>query len=1764
MSRLKRILSGLPAWSLSILSLALMCWLTLSPQPLPEMTPTFSGADLLAHGLMFGGITFCFLLDRQRRREWRPVGLAYILWAFIVATAIGILIEYAQLWMELGRSFEVRDMEADGAGALFCSLLWYFLQGRWSAKKPEKPDQPAPEEAKEASPSGSDDQKQSPGKPRFRHQIKSAWIRIPLKVIFGILLFIIILPILVYIPPVQTLMKNMACSVLRDKTGMDVSIDKFRIRFPLDVSLENVVVLPAPKDTMVTAGELIANVKLMPLLKSDVQIKELRLLDGYYKMVAEDTSMIMKVRAGLLDVSPGASFNLKTMDLTLDKAVMKNGRISLLMDVWKKQPNPDTTQTQMVIKARSLDLENINFGMSMLPTIDTLSLDVKKLHLREGIINLTDSKITAAYVGGDSGNVTYIQPTAEYVAAHPAPVDTISPPSPPMTIALDSIALTRFNVLYATKGVKPAKGFDPAYISVSDLNIGLRDFYNQSASIRLPISMLSGKERSGLTITSGYGMVAVDETGLNISELLIKTLYSSISADADVPFAMMEMKPNAKMRVSANASLGQQDVTAFLPMAGSYLSHLPDKRPIKLQLDASGSISDLTVRNLTLDVPSTLTLFAKGHALNPTDLKRMDADLTLDGRLTNPHVVQSMLALKGFDIPALSIKGTASAHRENYAADFDLRTSDGDLVGNGRFGMNSESYMADIRATGINVGKFVPDLGIGHLTASVKANGAGFNPTSPRTHTDADIHISEIEWQGKRLHDIDAQAKLSSGVYDLTLRSPNQDADLSLTASGSIRGQRYDFDVDGHIHHLDLHALGLMTDMCEGSADIAVKGFFDAASYHGDITLDATQIDWNMPDMYIHLPHGINGRFLAEDSFTSLFIDSDMTSVDFNSPTEMKALIEAFTTAGESVSRQIADRRLLVDELHEKLPQFELSLAASGKGLMNQFLQPNGLQADTLSLSLSNTDMLAGDVRLLGLNTGSLALDTITLDLHQRESLLDYRAHIGNRPGTLDEFARIDLLGYAGGNRVSLSATQHNIEGEMGYRIGLTAAVTDSLATIHLTPLKATIAYLPWTINPDNHIDINLNSTPIHIEADLQAQSKESQICLRTQDNDKGEEELYLKLDNIHVQDFLQMNVFAPPLTATVSSEIHLSYDKQQSFFGSGTIGVKDFTYERQRVGDFDMTFDAGLDLNGNTKAQASLLIDNEKALSAHCILENDSVSHSITPKDLGVSLTHFPLKVANAFLGPDVASLSGSLNGEMSMNGSFTKPLLNGYLSFDEAALYIPMMASSLKFDSEPITVKENVISFNDFDILGANANPLKVTGNVDATNFSDILINLGLDANNFQLVNNDRRARSDIYGKLFLTMNATAKGSMSRMNVNGRVTVLNNTDITYAISDSEDVLTQGQDENVVKFVQFSDTTQTSKADSIVSTLAMRISASLTINPGTQIEVLLPGNSTNKVDLSPSGTLSYFQNYMGDMRLNGQININSGVAQYSLPVMGQKKFKFDQGSYVAWNGDIMNPILNIKALDELKANVQQGGNSRLINFLITLNITNNLSAPKVVFDLSTDDDLSIQNELQSMSADQRSTQAMNLLLYGQYTGPGAKASSNLSGNPLYSFVTSQLNQWAAKNIRGVDLSFGIDQYDKSVNGQTSTTTSYSYQFSKSLFDNRFKIVVGGNYSTDASADENFAQNLISDISFEYMLKQTQNLSMYVRLFRHTGWESILEGEVTETGAGFVMKRRLSNMRQLWPFRRHRRRNTLLVPADTTDTLKKIPVKETK
>lgn len=278
---------------------------------------------------------------------------------------------------------------------------------------------------------------------------------------------------------------------------------------------------------------------------------------------------------------------------------------------------------------------------------------------------------------------------------------------------------------------------------------------------------------------------------------------------------------------------------------------------------------------------------------------------------------------------------------------------------------------------------------------------------------------------------------------------------------------------------------------------------------------------------------------------------------------------------------------------------------------------------------------------------------------------------MGNRANNpIAEFADVNVNGYIGENRGLMSLTQKNQKGETGYRLGFTAAIADSLANIHFTPLKATIAYLPWTFNDDNYVEMNVNN--YKISADLTAASKESSVRLLTQKGRRGNDELNVNIKNVRVQDFLRMSVFAPPLTASVNADMKVGYANNW-LYGSGNVGISDFTYDRLRVGDMDLKLGAAFNDDGTSGIGATLKVDGSNAMTATLRMKPDSITKEMVPEKAGLRLIRFPLNMANAFLGADVARLSGYLKGRIDMSGSFKKPVLNGSIKCDSVEYLCP-----------------------------------------------------------------------------------------------------------------------------------------------------------------------------------------------------------------------------------------------------------------------------------------------------------------------------------------------------------------------------------------------------------------------------------------------------------------------------------------------------------
>ena len=319
----------------------------------------------------------------------------------------------------------------------------------------------------------------------------------------------------------------------------------------------------------------------------------------------------------------------------------------------------------------------------------------------------------------------------------------------------------------------------------------------------------------------------------------------------------------------------------------------------------------------------------------------------------------------------------------------------------------------------------------------------------------------------------------------------------------------------------------------------------------------------------------------------------------------------------------------------------------------------------------------------------------------------------------------------------------------------------------------------------------------------------------------------------------------------------------------------------------------------------------------------------------------------------------------------------------------------------------------------------------------------------------------------------------------------------------------------------------------------ALNILVDVDIENGAKINAFLQPEGRDRVNINGEGSLRYSIDFAGKDDLHGTYTIESGVFRYTPPVLTQKVFNIVEGSSLTWNGDMLNPQLNLQGTNKVRTSVpnETGNGTRLVDFDITAMLKNTLSNIDLKFDLEAKNDAAIESELQTLTDTQRSQAAINLLLYNSYSGSKTTGDLSTTG-ALFSFLQSQINSWAANNLKGIDVSFGINQYEGSSEAGGRTETSYSYHLSKSLFDDRFKIAIGGEYSTEAKDESSFSENLINDISFEYLLTPTG--SRYLRLFRHKGIESVLEGEVTITGISFVMKHKLSSLGEMFKWLRRK------------------------
>ena len=845
------------------------------------------------------------------------------------------------------------------------------------------------------------------------------------------------------------------------------------------------------------------------------------------------------------------------------------------------------------------------------------------------------------------------------------------------------------------------------------------------------------------------------------------------------------------------------------------------------------------------------------------------------------------------------------------------------------------------------------------------------------------------------------------------------------------------------------------------------------------------------------------------------------------------------------LTKQIEERRLDHATLRQVLPSAGMQLTAGQANPVSYFLKTKNISFNDFTLRFGSTPArgINGRTAVHGLRVDSLQLDTVFFAVKQDTSRMMLQSGVINGPKNPQFVFRSTLTGEIRSEDAELTVNYVDGKGQTGVLFGVNARpLTEGHGKgngvlLNLTPAEPVIAYRKFHfVDNSNWIYLH-NNMRVYANIDMDS---DNGLGFRMQ-SDKNDsislQNMNVELSRFQLGELSEVLPYMPRLTGLFSAEAQY-IQTPTSLQVSAEANIDELTYERQHVGDIGMgaTWLPG-DKGATHYLNTYFSYDNREVMTADGILTQKNGKDTL---EVTTSFEHFPMKIANAFVPDQMISFTGDLDGGMYIYGPLEKPRMHGDITLDSVSVYARQAGARYWFDDRPVQIKDNQLIYDKFATYTTSKNPFTINGKVDFRNLERPTADLKLLAENYTLLDAPRTRESLIYGKIFVDLNATVRGPLDALTMRGNMNLLGNTDVTYVLTDSP-LTVEDRLEGLVTFTSFADTASVgTDAAPAMSLGGMDMIMSVHIDNAVRLRADLSPDRSKFIELEGGGDLNMQYTPQGDISLTGRYTLSGGIMKYSLPIIPLKEFQINNGSYVDWRGDPMNPTLNLKATERMRASVADGddGGSRVVNFDVSIAIKNRLDAPELIFDITAPDDATIENELQAMGAEERSKQAIAMLATGVYMNSGVKGGGLSMGSALNSVIQSQINSLAGSAFQSINASFTMGMEDRTSAETGDKQTDYSFRYSQRLFNDRVQIVIGGKVTTGANAT-NDAESFIDNISLEYRLDTSG--TRYVRVFYDKNYESVLDGEITETGVGLVLRRKMDRLGELFIFRKKKK-----------------------
>ena len=1588
--------------------------------------------------------------------------------------------------------------------------------------------------------------------------LRNLWRRLE-NVVFGLVLFLIILYFILQMPAVQNWLIGKVTGYLSDELKTRVEVRHIDIAFFDKLVLEGFYLEDQKGDTLAAIGSLSVGLdpNIFSIFSNRLEFNEVSL---------KNARINIKRAAGEYDTN-----------------------LQFLIDYFSspKKDNEPSKPFSVKIKARNIFLENVDFiqddrvkGRMMRYLVPTASIRVNKIDLVEKIVDIQSVNLKGLLFDFEDYPSQPLPPRPGDEPAATSSTDTLKAPSAPLRFQIGQFSLTDGRFEMDRFHISPARETAPEVMDYNHLQVQNIDF--QADSVKFDSHLVfegvlkhfAAREQCGFEITHGEaGRVVVTDTLTALYGTKIETAESSLGDtvmlhyDTYRDYRHFNSGVALDVRLAKGSKIKLGDLIAFSgPLARNRFFSTNKEEVAQISGQVHGKVAKkLRADNLVIQLGNQTYMEGsfRGDGLTG-DIDQSIIEFQFDRLQSDLRTIGKIIP--GFNPPAAFYTLGNIAFSGDYQIFFgfshilhgkiltDVGNGDVDLNLDLKNGRERATYSGYLNMRDFDLATWSNNPDFGRTTFNIRISDGSSGLTLPTIKARLEGTIDSFSYKGYSYRNVVMNGTFRQFIFDGKLGVKDPNIDFTFDGTVNLKDSIPQFSFETDIRRLDLGALNLIND------DIVVSGKVDRIRINArnwrDINGTAIFRNFNIiqDKSYRHKVDSLRFEsFLRADGTRYMSVNSDIGEGRIEGYFDFQTVFKNLIQVVSRYQPEFANRL--------NLP------AADSTTLKDKF---------TLRINIRDT---RGLTRLL-----STSLDTL------RNIII--RGEVDSREGTSSLHITAPYVGY---NGLALSGTELLWEGNQAnaalhlsipnsvisktilppivfdgalsrnaLHFNLTARDTSSIVKgVHFDGVLSTIDSLwqikfnsseialfndYWAMNEENYIRFAKN---YFVTRDFELFNGDQRILLDSFNQGRG---LSLALTNFDVN-FL--NRFVNTKKVNYRGKIY-DFDVKindlfklqgiNTYISTDTLFINNVPYG-DVTGNIEMAH-----LSAPLWYKFFLNADNRQLRVAGAWIPPkgspeliDEVDMTIHPGEFGahVNAWNFPLAVLETFV-PGISGTNGAMNANVKLFGPFNKIGMNGKARIVSGQFQLDYLKAKYNITNQDILLTSTKI-WADKDTIWDNSTPRNmaiVKGGLNHKFFREWRMDtceVSSQSENFVIMNTTAKDNSTYYGKGAGSFKAQFSGTFSKTNIQVDAVAGPATRLYLPI-------TSVTDAQEVKFIKF-------KTKGVKDTLLQKVKnrfttelkglnfeMDVTLTDAAEVQLIFDEQAGDIIRGRGVGDIKLTINREGEFKMYGNYTIRRGEYMFTLLNWVNKPFTVTEGGTIAWYGDPYGAQINLDATyeentpvynlirDELQLVGGDDGDAaktakRPTKTIVTMHLKGDLMSPNISFsvdfpNLSNDIKSLTENKLRLLRQDpgELNRQVFGLVVVGSflpsnggfiqssdYVTSAFNTLTQVLSNQFSNYLTGLASEWFGTSVSSIDFNIAYDEYQNSLSNTPEnpiTGRELQIRLTSGFANDRVTVQVGSQFGLGRPSTAVQNGFLGEDVTVEIQL--TQNRQWRLKVYQRT------------------------------------------------------------